>query len=346
MATGVWLLSLAIERRHLVWLGLLSGIAPFVRPELGLLAIILIATVGWQLVRAQETSRLWALLLAAAAGAAPCLVWFAASTGHLLPTTVSAKAAWFAEQGLPRSTKIHDTWLAVRRFVRQVGPLLLAVPALAAFVVGRAALLFALVFYGVYFYRYASELDFYFDRYQYVLMPAVLVGLLWLMARPSTAWRRAGLGLGFASLVFALVTFPGHWADWTGSREFTTTQLRSVAEWASTHIPRTSVVMVHDAGYIAYGTDLHLVDFVGLKTPAAVKLNERDIVAETDWPGRAKALNSLARSKQPRYLIVLKSWDYDFGITQAFRTEGWQLRLLRRAAGVDGYDVYFMTPVS
>jgi hypothetical protein len=102
--------------------------------------------------------------------------------------------------------------------------------------------------------------------------------------------------------------------------------------------------MVHDAGYIAFGTKLHLVDFVGLKTPAAVTINRRDIAAETDSQGRARALDSLARLKQPQYLIVLKGWDFDFGITKSLRSEGWNLTLLRHVPRVDGYEVYALAP--
>jgi hypothetical protein len=44
--------------------------------------------------------------------------------------------------------------------------------------------------------------------------------------------------------------------------------------------------------------------------------------------------------KRPQYLIVLKGWDFDFGITRALRSKGWQLTLLRNVAQGDGYDVY------
>ncbi|HEX6393681.1 MAG TPA: hypothetical protein VFZ97_09580, partial [Acidimicrobiales bacterium] len=116
MATVVWLLALAIERRHIVWLGLLSGVAPFVRPELGLLAALLIVAVSWQLARAGEYRRVLILVCAALVGAAPWIIWSYLATGHLLPTTVSAKAAWFAEQGLPKRTKLHYTWVSVGHF--------------------------------------------------------------------------------------------------------------------------------------------------------------------------------------------------------------------------------------
>ncbi|MBO0693577.1 MAG: hypothetical protein J2P58_11820 [Acidimicrobiaceae bacterium] len=343
MATGVWLLSLALERQHLVWFGLLCGIAPFVRPELGLLSIFLICVVGWPLVRAHEFRDLSGVLIAALLGATPWLLWSGIASGDILPTTLSAKAAWFAEQGLPTSIKRHNLWLAFWNFGRQIGPLMMVAPFLVAFLVGRVAVLFGLIFYGVYFFRYSSELSFYFDRYQYILIPGLLVGLVWLIARSSRLWRGAGFVLASASLVFALATFSGHWSDWTGSRNFTTTQLRPVAQWANAHIPKRSAVMIHDAGYIAFGTDLHLVDVVGLKTPTAVEINKHDITAETDWPGRAKALNRLAQLTHPQYLIVLKGWDYDFGITQAFRSRGWSLRRLRTVVGTDGYDVYAMT---
>jgi len=344
MATGVWLLALALEREHLIWFGLLCGTAPFVRPELGLLSVLLIGVVGWQLVRARDYRDLALVLIAAVVAAAPWLLWSGLATGHLLPTTISAKAAWFAEQGLPTSIKRHVFWLAFWNFGRQVGPLLLVAPFLLAFLVGRVALFFGLAFYGVYFYRYSEELSFYFYRYQYVLIPVLLVGLAWLVARSSRLWRGAGLLLASASLVFALVTFSGHWAAWTGSRKFTATQLRPVAEWADAHIPKTAVVMIHDAGYISFGSDLHLVDLVGLKTPVAVELNKRDIAAETDWPGRANALGSFARLEHPQYLIVLKGWDYDFGITQALRLKGWRLTALRVVSGPVGYNVYAMAP--
>ena len=344
MATGVWLLALAIERRHLVGFGLLCGVAPFVRPELGVLALLLIGAVGWEQIRARDFHGLSRVLIAALIGAAPWLLWSWFATGDILPATLSAKAAWFAEQGLPATTKRHYFWLAFWNFGRQIGPLLLIAPLLAAFLVGRVALLFGLIFYGVYFYRYSTELSFYFNRYQYILIPGLLLGLVWLIGRSSRLCRATGLLLASASLVFALVTFPGHWAAWTGSRNFTTAQLRPVAEWADAHIPTTSVVMVHDAGYIAYGTDLHLVDLVGLKTPAAVTLNKQYITKETDWSGRATALNRLARLEHVQYLIVLNGWDYDFGITRAFQDNGWSLKPLRTVSGPNGYDVYAMTP--
>lgn len=51
-------------------------------------------------------------------------------------------------------------------------------------------------------------------------------------------------------------------------------ELAGVAGWVRAYLPADAVLLIQDAGYIAWGTTARLVDFVGLKAPASVRPNQ------------------------------------------------------------------------
>jgi hypothetical protein len=124
--------------------------------------------------------------------------------------------------------------------------------------------------------------------------------------------------------------------------DFTVDELASVAAWARDHVPPTAKVLVHDAGYVAYATDLSLIDLVGLKSPASAEVHAR-----VTWPScggrRVEAIHRIALAGHADYLIVLKGWERIFRIAHGLARRGWHVQPVRLVAEV-GYDVYELTP--
>lgn len=93
LACATVVMLLVLDRR----LPLLAGIAPFVRPELTILAGLALLK---RLYCANNRKRLIAVAIALAM-AAPFVAWSYFSTGHLWPSTMAAKMAFFRELHWP-----------------------------------------------------------------------------------------------------------------------------------------------------------------------------------------------------------------------------------------------------
>jgi hypothetical protein len=311
---------------------------PFVRPELGALALGLLALKGWPLLRDRRRRDLGLMALCALGGAAPWLLWSLVATGSLLPSTAGAKVAWFAERNLPLDTK--ELWWTreVRAFAQTIGTAALAGFAVLFFPLGRVFLAFAAVLLVFYYRDFPGALGHYEQRYLYVLVPGLLLAFAWLFARRGWV-ARVGLVLAVAGLVHAAIQAPGRWDRYLETREFTRVELAGVAEWANDNIPRGSKLLVHDAGYIAYATNFELADLVGLKTPRVVPIHE-NVTLPSAGARRPEAIHLVALQEQPQYLIVLDGWDGVYQITNSLRGFGWGVEPLRAGA----YAVYALTP--
>ena len=103
------------------------------------------------------------------------------------------------------------------------------------------------------------------------------------------------------------------------------------------------MVMIHDAGYIAYAGHFRLVDLAGLKTPQAVSIN-RAITFPSNGAHRPAAIAKIADLFQPQYLICVKSWNSIFLLVPSLRRAGWDVTKIFEspAAPSDGqiYEVY------
>ena len=100
-----------------------------------------------------------------------------------------------------------------------------------------------------------------------------------------------------------------------------------VADWCNKHLPPNSTLLVHDAGYIAYGTRFKTVDLVGLKTLWAVPYH-RDLTFPSDGRKRGEAIDRIARRACPDYLLVLRDWEQIFHIASGLRRRGWRVEEL------------------
>ena len=338
LAAATWALALASEPGRERALAVVCGLMPFVRPELGALSVGLLALKGWPLLRERRGRELGTMVLFAAAGAAPWLLWSLIATGAALPSTAGAKVAWFAERNLPLDTK--ELWFSreVRAFAQTIGTAALAGLAVLFFPLGRVVLAFAVVLLVFYYRDFPGALGHYEQRYLYVLVPGLLLAFAWAFARRGVV-ARVALVLAVAGLVHAAVRAPDRWDRYLETREFTTTELAGVADWANANIPRGSKVLVHDAGYISHATEFELADLVGLKTPRVVPIHE-NVTLPSAGGRRPEAVNLVAAQERPDYLILLDGWDRVFRISDSLRGHGWGLELVRPGA----YAVYALTP--
>jgi hypothetical protein len=95
-------LALLASKRHPCLLAILCGVMPFVRPELAVLSAGSILVLLSDADKSHQEKTV-AIVLATAA-VLPFLTWYWIGTGSPMPSTISAKAYFFAEANLPLAT--------------------------------------------------------------------------------------------------------------------------------------------------------------------------------------------------------------------------------------------------
>jgi hypothetical protein len=180
-------------------------------------------------------------------------------------------------------------------------------------------------------------------RYLFILVPVVVIGL----ADALTAherWRQL-IGRGCLALAIfpTLCAVQQQRASYLHSLAVYRNNLIETVAWANAHIPRGAMVMIHDAGYVAYAGHFRLVDCVGLKTPQAVSIN-RALTFPSAGAKRSEALAEIAEMFQPQYLICLKGWNSTFALAASLRRAGWQVTKIFESApssnDAENYEVF------
>lgn len=320
MAAVAWTIKLLTDKRRTLWLPVLCGIMPSIRPELSVLSV---ASMLPMLAETKATVRFKiAAVAAAASSAAPFLLWYWFDTGSLVPNTVSAKMYYFAERYADWSDKAFLMLVVVLHAALASFPLFLCLRFMRPPAVGRMLTLFVLIFLGAYFWRFPSGLLHNGGRYLYVLAPIVLFGVA---CGLSSAFRKQTLTLVAISLLFLPQAFSVRFYDYRTQIAGSQGSLSDVVRWLNANLPDRPLIMIHDAGYVAYAGHAPLVDLVGLKTPAAMDFHKR-----TTYPSvglqRSKAVAEIAEAFHPQYLLVLEDWDRRFGLVEGLRRHGWSTR--------------------
>ncbi|MBS1718151.1 MAG: hypothetical protein JSS72_10525 [Armatimonadetes bacterium] len=347
MAALVWAMAFLHDPAPRAKWGLaaLAGLLPFLRPELVVAAPLLIVVHSGRRVFkgdapfevAKECAQ---LALVATAFALPWVLTYKISTGSWIPVTIDAKRYFFAEDH--GQMRIRN--LLVRgsnsKFDAEVGYLALATLLLIFTPAGWVGIIFMAVFLRTYAERFPGALNHYEMRYMYVFLPFFLLGaaqLFRLNHRKWVPWLVAGLQLFVLNSERG--TFGGFWQHFVDTENFTAVELKGVADWCNQNVPPDSLVLVHDAGYISFGTRMRMTDFVGLKTPQNIAYHRR-----YTWPSggrdRPHAVSLIARDARPQYLVMLESWDEIFGITKGMAEDGWGLEAVRPFGA---YRVYKLT---
>lgn len=351
LAGLVWTLALASDPQpKQPWLlPLLAGQLPFLRPELivvsmgifGLLAWHHLDTVAGSQARRQAILRDALLLLA---GAAPWLLWYLTATGLAYPSTVLAKRSFFAEGLLPAA--LRRAWVgdSLLRFAATLGLLSGALLLLLRSRLGLLGLIFLIAFIGAYYIQFPGALGHYEQRYLYIVVPFLLLGIAAHFSIGAPLLRRGIVLLTLLAVAQSLLNFPPHYRFHQEKLDFTRQELAALAAWCKRELPPASRLLVHDAGYIAFATSFQLIDIVGLKTPSNIPHH-----ASLTWPSvgarRGEAIQRIALSQRPDYLVVLNSWDAIYGFTRDLSAFGWRLeRVYQSPRGETGYAVYRLSP--
>jgi hypothetical protein len=277
-------------------------------------------------------------LMIASLCAVPWVLWTWAVTGSPIPATINAKKAWFAEMGLPAGVKTRWVASEVASFLVSFGLVsLIALLLIWRTWIGRVGAAFAVVLVAAYWLNIPGALGHYEQRYQYVLAPILLLGA-------ATGFRlgtpRAHSALAILLLAQALLFAPLRWHEHQQGRAFTVRELEGVASWCRDNLAPGSVLLIHDAGYIAWAAPFRMADLVGLKTPSSIQ-DHQDLTLPSRGAQRPVAMARIASRSRATHLVVLSTWGAIFQITQGLSSQGWTVDPLRTTGE---YRVFRLAP--
>jgi hypothetical protein len=351
LAAVAWTLALLSEppgsKLRTYGAPILCGLLPYVRPDLSALSLAAFGMLAIGRLRSEPDPcaalrGILADLAIAVAAALPWALWSLRDLGGLLPSTVAAKLYFHAEAAMPLDVKLRSAEARLWLFVCRIGPVALLALLLDLRPAGRAALLFCLIFVTVYALKYPSSILFNEFRYVVPLIPAVMLGGACAF-RSRMALRGAVSAVLAITLLFVAIWAQDNWNEyryccsvWSGSN-------RGICLWCEENLPKDATVLIHDAGAISFYTHLHLVDLVGLKTPASVEAHRR-FTYPSLGRRRGDAIDAIARQAHAGYFVVMDSFEKAWGLREGLLAHGWSVDPIKH----DGdYTVYRLgEPVS
>jgi hypothetical protein len=344
MAAVAWNIKLLTDQRRALWLAVLCGVMPFVRPELGFLSA------GSMLILISDDDHKVGFKTAAVAlavcSAVPFLVWYWIDTGSFVPNTVNAKMYYFAERYAAWPDKAGLVLRAITEAIVASFPLFLCLRFIRPRAIGFLFGLFIVVFAGSFFWKFPGGLLHNGGRYLYVFVPIVLFGVACGLVSAS---RRHTLRLAAISVLFLPLGLHAQYTWYRTNITGNRASLTDLVSWLDANVPGRPTVMVHDAGYIAYAGRFPLVDLVGLKTPDAAKFHEQ-LTYPSAGELRSSAVAKIALAYKPQYFVVLQDWDQTFQLVAGLRGNGWGAKeLYAGRAPTDTpatsiYHLYELTP--
>lgn len=320
MAASAWMLLWRDDRLKLP---ALAGVAPFLRPELGVFSLLLAV----RLCLRSSPRQILAMGVIGAAAGLPWLLWVYSQTGHLVPGTIQAKLAWFHpfEVTLWQKMIVTIYWLIISYQL----PLFIGLAGLMK--VSRAAAAFIVLCIGSVVIIMPSIVDWNFGRYMAIYTPLLVAGVAAIAAERT---RFSDILIGALAL-FAIGTAIE--ACRTYVRE--TGYARRVQDHARfiANLPASSVVLVHDAGQVAWAQPkAKLIDVVGLKTPAVVPIHQKLTYGECR---HQKSLDAIGRKYRATHLAVINRWNWTC-VAYNMRQAGWTVKPIYE----DLYSIYELTP--
>lgn len=345
MAAVAWTLCACVYGWTRV-LAILCGTLPFVRPEFSALSGLLIGAVAIERVRNRTFDDLVRFLGYSLLAAMPWMIWLFVETGVVWPSTVGAKRAFFAEAQNPLIWKLTFVARGIADFAVDIGPLFIGIFLLGWNRVAGSKYsvwplwLFTGVFFAVYGMYFPRGLMHYDNRYLYIFVPILVLGLSGAItsARPLVRWSAKFVTI--ISLGFGILSLPHNLREYVVWRNFVTVELQGVAEWVRVNVPRNDSVLVDAAGYMGWWSQRRLVDLVGLKTPTAVQFHER-LTYPSGGALRGLAISEIAARYQPRWAVFYQPWERAYHLVDGLERNGWRLTDVR---GKGLYRVYRLDP--
>lgn len=346
LAAVTWTLAFAAgDRRNWIAAAFVAGLSASLRPDLLIFAVLTVMLLAWQTLRefsdaGESTIQITWLVLAAILPLVLCGFWYFHLTGSPFPLTAIAKRYFFAEDHWALARRLNAEMGEAALFLAAIGPLAMTFLRMHRFRLGKVLLAVWVLFLGAFFFEFPGELGVNEFRYPVVLIPTLLWTLGMMLKNEHLLERRQAERVLYGSAIYAALLLPVCVWFYTGERTFFETGPRQVTIWCQQHLAPGTPILVHDAGFLAYSTNLRTIDFVGLKTPSAIPLNRR-----YTWPsagaGRALTVDKMAHDSGARYLVLNSHWWPIASLTTDMRSLGWKLELVH-AAGA--FQIFRITP--
>jgi hypothetical protein len=285
---------------------LLAALAALARPEALILAPLLL------LARPAGGRRIVVFAVVTAAVLAPVVAFSLATVGTPVPATAAAKVeggllGWLAGAREPlarlllwRPRAFLAQWVAWLWDTHRLLPILLG-PALvvAAFRGGRALAVpaLALVVHPVAMATLAPYRGpgFQEGRYSIHLLPAAFVVLAVALGPAAGRLRRALVLVWLAAALFHL---PPAAARYGWAVQNINAMQVHLGHWVAEHVPPGATIALNDVGAIAFISRRHVIDLMGLVTPAILPYRRE---------GEAGVIRFVAETC-PDYVIVFPAW--------------------------------------
>jgi hypothetical protein len=337
LAAVAWSLAFASgPREHWKWAALAAGIAAAIRPELGAFAVLLISALA---LIDKSAKTIIATLTLIALPVIPGMLWYYSALGSPFPQTAAAKRYFMAQDHLSWVAKVTIEAKDLCLFAVSCALLLFALAKVWRSPIGKALIAFTFVLLAGAFMAAPSSVIWNSFRYMVVLLPMMVWAAGFRVATSEGRGRLQAVRFLRVCSVYAALFLPISVAIYQHECAYYDGELHRVADWCQANLPPDSVLLVHDAGYIAYATHFHTVDLVGIKTPEAMDINRR-----ITWPSagknRALAVADVAIESHASYLIAMRRWPEVAALPAQLRALHWRVDPLR----LDGeYRVFRIT---
>lgn len=256
-------------------------------------------------------------------------------TGSLLPNTAYAKAVFFGESAMPF---INKAGFFKNRFLPFYGsflyPAALLILPLMLFARRVIALpylwFYFFIFYAAYFTVYPGAIQNYWNRYQHIFIPFIIMAVAGGAMVASgmvkkRAWRIMVMVLIAASILYNQgISFMN--ADRTYANEIISTRNPKIdlALWLKQNTPGNALIALHDIGAVGYFSGRKMLDLVGLVNPEVTGyyLDER---IKKIIPLSERRIIDYLKEKRPDYLVMFYEWDRFFNLLQPGNAHYFQL---------------------
>jgi hypothetical protein len=247
-------------------------------------------------------------------------------TGSFLPGTAYAKAVFFGESTMPFINKagfFKNRFLPFYgSFIYPASLFILPLMLFARRVITLPYLWFYFfIFYGAYFIAYPGAIQNYWNRYQHVFIPFIIMAIAGGAMVASgmvkkRSWRIMVLILIAASILYNQGSSFIN-AEKTYANEIKSTRNPKIdlALWLKQNTPENALIALHDIGAVGYFSGRKILDLVGLVNPEVTGYYT-DQRSKKVIPLSERKIIDYLKQKQPDYLVMFAEWDRFFNLLQ------------------------------
>jgi hypothetical protein len=265
----------------------------------------------------------------------PYLLLSLYQTGSLLPNTAYAKAVFFGESTMPF---INKAGFFKNRFLPFYGSflypaslLILPLMIFARRVITLPYLWFYFfIFYGAYFTVYPGAIQNYWNRYQHVFIPFIIMAIAVGTVTVSGMVKKRVVRIPVIILIAVSILYNQGisfiTADRTYAAEIMSTRDPKIALalWLKRNTPDDALIALHDIGAVGYFSGRKVLDLVGLVNPevTAYYLDRR---SKRVIPLSERKIIDYLKEKRPDYLVMFYEWDRFFNLLRPDNDKYFQL---------------------